>query len=83
MFQFLRNKHVERDLHQRCIDELELLSLLKEDNITPDLMIACCTKLLEHKQQLGECFKGRCLWITNYYSIMSDGYICIPWNWKL
>lgn len=77
------NKHVEKDLHQRCIEELELLSLHKEDNVTPDLMIACCTKLLAHKYELGTTFKGRCLWVTNYYSVMSDGQICIPWNWKL
>ncbi|XP_026277751.1 T-cell activation inhibitor, mitochondrial isoform X1 [Frankliniella occidentalis] len=77
------NKHVERDLHARCIAEFGLLSLRKEDNVTPDLMIACCSKLLERKADLLEVLKGRCLWITNYYSIMSDGHICIPWNWKI
>lgn len=77
------NKYVERDLHKRCIEELELVSLHKEDNVTPDLMISCCQNLLQNKTHLSKVLKGRCLWITNYYSIMSDGQICIPWNWKL
>lgn len=77
------NKHVERDLHKQCVAEFELKSLHKEDNVTPDLMIECCARLLEHKNHLSAILKGRYLWITNYYSVMSDGQICIPWNWKL
>ena len=77
------NKHVERDLHQRCVEEFELAALQKDDNITPDLMIECCDRFLRHKTVLSPLLKGVHLWITNYYSVLSDGEMCVPWNWKL
>ncbi|KDR15586.1 T-cell activation inhibitor, mitochondrial isoform X1 [Zootermopsis nevadensis] len=77
------NKHVERDLHQRCVEEFDLAALQKDDNITPDLMIECCGHLLRHKTILSPSLKGVHLWVTNYYSVLSDGEMCIPWNWKL
>ncbi|PNF42938.1 hypothetical protein B7P43_G11838 [Cryptotermes secundus] len=80
---YQRNKYVERDLHQRCVGEFELAALQKDDNITPDLMIECCDRLLRHKTVLSPSLKGVHLWVTNYYSVLSDGEVCIPWNWKL
>lgn len=77
------NKHIERSLHKQCMEEFGLVSLHKEDNVTPDLMITCCSKLIECKGQLLPVLQGRCLYIANYYSVMSDGQVCIPWNWKL
>ncbi|KAJ9600978.1 hypothetical protein L9F63_000873, partial [Diploptera punctata] len=77
------NKYVERELHERCIAEFELAALQKDDNITPDLMIDCCNRLLQHKTLLSPNLKGVHLWVTNYYSVLSDGEMCIPWNWKL
>jgi hypothetical protein len=77
------NKHVERDLHQHCVEEFDLAALQKDDNITPDLMIECCDRLLRHKTVLSPSLKGVHLWVTNYYSVLSDGEMCVPWNWKL
>ncbi|XP_069677058.1 T-cell activation inhibitor, mitochondrial [Periplaneta americana] len=77
------NKHVERDLHQRCVEEFGLAALQKDDNITPDLMIDCCNRLLRHKTVLSSSLKGVHLWVTNYYSVLSDGEMCVPWDWKL
>ncbi|XP_074102944.1 T-cell activation inhibitor, mitochondrial isoform X2 [Cotesia typhae] len=76
-------KHVEREIHDRTIKELGLLALNKDDSITPDLMIACCERLLSHKSILGPFLEGVMLWVTHYYSVMSDGVLCIPWDWKL
>ncbi|CAD6234670.1 GSCOCG00002045001-RA-CDS [Cotesia congregata] len=76
-------KHVEREIHNRTIKELGLLALNKDDSITPDLMIACCERLLSHKSILGPVLEGVMLWVTHYYSVMSDGVLCIPWDWKL
>ncbi|XP_057325345.1 T-cell activation inhibitor, mitochondrial isoform X2 [Microplitis mediator] len=76
-------KHVERELHDRTIKELGLLALNKDDSITPDLMVKCCENLLKHKSTLGPILEGVMLWITHYYSVMSDGVLCIPWDWKL
>lgn len=35
-----------------------------------------------YSDQLNGYFKGIDLKVTNYYSVMSDGQMCIPWNWK-
>ncbi|XP_067007354.2 T-cell activation inhibitor, mitochondrial [Anabrus simplex] len=77
------NKHVERDLHEQCLRGLGLAALHKDDNITPDLMIACCQQLLNQQATLAPMLAGVRLWVTHYYSVLSDGEMCIPWNWKL
>ncbi|XP_015191197.1 PREDICTED: T-cell activation inhibitor, mitochondrial-like isoform X2 [Polistes dominula] len=76
-------KHIERELHETVIKELGLVTFNKDDSITPDLMIQCCERLLTHKITLAPLLDGVMLWVTHYYSIMSDGVLCIPWDWKL
>ncbi|XP_033225723.1 T-cell activation inhibitor, mitochondrial-like [Belonocnema kinseyi] len=76
-------KHVERELHNRAIRDLGLAALNKDDSITPDLMIECCERLLLHKRVLAPALEGVMLWVTHYYSIMSDGVLCVPWDWRL
>ncbi|XP_050574264.1 T-cell activation inhibitor, mitochondrial-like isoform X1 [Bombus affinis] len=76
-------KYVERELHDKTVQELGLTVLNKDDSITPDLMIQCCERLLLHKSILAPLLKGVMLWVTHYYSVMSDGVLCIPWDWKL
>lgn len=77
------HKHIEKDLEKKCVDEFELSDISKDDNISPDLMINCCSRLLRNKESLKYLLEGSHLYVANYYSIMSDGQICIPWNWKL
>lgn len=76
-------KYVERELHDKAIKELSLTALNKDDSITPDLMIQCCERLLAHKKILAPSLEGVRLWVTHYYSVMSDGVLCVPWDWKL
>ncbi|XP_012265325.2 T-cell activation inhibitor, mitochondrial [Athalia rosae] len=78
-----RVKHIERELHKKVADELELAALDKDDSITPDLMIQCCEHLLQNKSELVPLLSGIRLWVTHYYSVMSDGVLCIPWDWKI
>lgn len=75
-------KHLEHILKDICIKELQLDNLLKGDSVTPDLMIQCCERLLSKKSELHQ-LKNVNLNITTYYSVLSDGSVCIPWNWKL
>ncbi|KAF2902199.1 hypothetical protein ILUMI_03975 [Ignelater luminosus] len=82
MGDYKRHKYVERSVHKQCVDELYLSALHKGDNVTPDLMIKCCEKLLHHKHDL-QNLKHIHLNITNYYSVLADGTVCIPWNWNL
>ncbi|XP_076672349.1 T-cell activation inhibitor, mitochondrial isoform X3 [Andrena cerasifolii] len=76
-------KYVEHELHDKAVQELGLTALNKDDSITPDLMIQCCERLLLHKTVLAPLLEGVMLWVTHYYSVMSDGVLCIPWDWKL
>ncbi|XP_076174528.1 T-cell activation inhibitor, mitochondrial isoform X2 [Ptiloglossa arizonensis] len=76
-------KHIEHELHDKAVQELGLIALNKDDSITPDLMIQCCERLLLHKIVLAPLLEGVMLWVTHYYSVMSDGVLCIPWDWKL
>lgn len=80
---FFSVKHIERELHDKTITELGLRALNKDDSITPDLMIQCCERLLVHKNILAPIMHDVMLWVTHYYSVMSDGVLCVPWDWKL
>lgn len=50
--QNFRNKHTERSLHRECLARLGFLELMKDDCVTPDRMIQCCQKLLQHTTEL-------------------------------
>ncbi|XP_023316846.1 T-cell activation inhibitor, mitochondrial isoform X2 [Trichogramma pretiosum] len=76
-------KYLEKELHDKTIQELGLAALNKDDSITPDLMIQCCESLLLHKKILSPMLDGVMLWVTHYYSVMNDGVLCVPWDWKL
>ncbi|KAI5736919.1 hypothetical protein M8J76_008479 [Diaphorina citri] len=78
-----KNKHIERDLHSRVIQALSLASLQKDDSVHPALMIQSCQGLLEYQARLKPYLTNTSICVTTYYSVMSDGEMCIPWNWKL
>lgn len=83
MSRYETDKHIERSLQEKCKINLQLLSLRKDDNVTPEMMIACCENLLVHQRRLSELTNGLRLSISTYYSVLSDGVVCVPWNWKL
>lgn len=81
IFSNFRNKYIEKDLHKACIENLRLNTLIKDDSISPDMMIDCMQRLLKignSKLKLNNLNIN----VTNYYSILSDGTVCIPWNFK-
>ncbi|KAK9888864.1 hypothetical protein WA026_001084 [Henosepilachna vigintioctopunctata] len=80
---YKRDKYKERHLHNQCRSEFDLEYLGKDDNVTPELMITCCEQLLYHKHEINILLKGLHLNISTYYSVLSDGVVCIPWNFKL
>ncbi|XP_071563157.1 T-cell activation inhibitor, mitochondrial isoform X1 [Temnothorax nylanderi] len=82
LYHYNNIKHVERELHRKTIAELGLAALNKDDSITPDLMIQCCERLLLHKKDVAPSLEGVMLWVTHYYSVMSDGVLCVPWDWR-
>lgn len=74
-----RNKYIEKELHRKCKDQLKLEALLKDDSIDPIKMINCLENLLNTNIEISRCT----LLITHYYSILSDGTVCIPWDFTL
>ncbi|XP_072939139.1 T-cell activation inhibitor, mitochondrial isoform X2 [Epargyreus clarus] len=76
------NKHVERALYAEVKERFGLLALHKDDSITPGLMISCCERLLTRVDKLNMKLRGNILYVTHYYSVLSEGVLCIPWNFK-
>ncbi|CAK1540600.1 unnamed protein product [Leptosia nina] len=76
------NKHVERALYKEVKERFQLLDLIKDDSITPALMILCCQRLLTRIDKIDEKLRGNILYVTHYYSVLSEGVLCIPWDFK-
>lgn len=72
---------MENVVVQECIEQLELKDLLKDENVTPQQMTKCCERLCDDSIYLQQYIKGRTLRICNYYSVLKDGNICLPWDW--
>ncbi|XP_023233406.1 T-cell activation inhibitor, mitochondrial-like isoform X1 [Centruroides sculpturatus] len=82
MEEYKRLRREEWKLYDRCMTELGLASLDKDDNVTPDLMVQCCRRLLDSGMSSIHYLRNCRLRISHYYSILQDGEMCIPWNWK-
>ncbi|XP_029359544.1 T-cell activation inhibitor, mitochondrial isoform X3 [Echeneis naucrates] len=64
---------------QQCLQSLSLRSLSKEPSVSSSQMIQCCKRLLEQRSPL---MQGLHVCISHFYSVMQDGDLCLPWDWK-
>ncbi|XP_045596194.1 T-cell activation inhibitor, mitochondrial-like [Procambarus clarkii] len=78
-YESIRDK--EKDLYEKCKEELGLEFLENDDSVMPNMMIECLERLLDSAYRLSPLLSGARLWITHYYAVMVDGEVCIPWNW--
>ncbi|KAL5021348.1 hypothetical protein ScPMuIL_000503 [Solemya velum] len=82
--EMLKNAQVELDKETeamfQCKRRLGLGLLMKDESVTPSQMTECCFRLMTEKE-IGPMLKGMRLEIANYYTVMQDGRIAIPWNW--
>ncbi|XP_075164485.1 T-cell activation inhibitor, mitochondrial [Haematobia irritans] len=79
MAKYQEEKLIERELTKRCIEEMRLKSLTRDDSVTPEKMIETLSNLLKcNKTQFADID----LHITNYYSVLTDGIVCIPWDFN-
>lgn len=62
-----------------CLQSLSLGSLSKEPSVSSGQMIQCCKRLVEQRSPLMQGFH---VCISHFYSVMQDGDLCLPWNWK-
>ncbi|XP_046704498.1 T-cell activation inhibitor, mitochondrial isoform X1 [Silurus meridionalis] len=69
----------EEDVVSICLQGLSLCSLSKEPSVSSSQMIPCCRRLIEERSPH---MQGLHLCISHFYSVMQDGDLCIPWDWK-
>uniref|UniRef100_A0A673HIJ5 T-cell activation inhibitor, mitochondrial-like n=1 Tax=Sinocyclocheilus rhinocerous TaxID=307959 RepID=A0A673HIJ5_9TELE len=69
----------EEDIISSCLQDLSLHSLCKEPSVSSSQMIPCCRRLMEERSPQ---MQGLHLCISHFYSVMQDGDLCIPWDWK-
>uniref|UniRef100_UPI00398EB68A T-cell activation inhibitor, mitochondrial isoform X1 n=2 Tax=Pristiophorus japonicus TaxID=55135 RepID=UPI00398EB68A len=69
----------QEKLNIRCTERFGLKRLYKESSVSNQQMVTCCQRLLEgHISEL----QGMHLCISHFYSVLQDGDLCIPWDWK-
>ncbi|XP_015254584.1 PREDICTED: T-cell activation inhibitor, mitochondrial [Cyprinodon variegatus] len=62
-----------------CLQRLSLRGLSKEPSVSSTQMILCCRRLMEQHSPL---MQGLHVCVSHFYSVMQDGDLCVPWNWK-
>ncbi|XP_053455185.1 T-cell activation inhibitor, mitochondrial isoform X1 [Nycticebus coucang] len=72
-------KIMENELIQASTKKFSLEKLYKEPSISSVQMVDCCKRLLEQSLPY---LHGMHLCVSHFYSVMQDGDLCIPWNWK-
>ncbi|XP_030386479.1 T-cell activation inhibitor, mitochondrial [Scaptodrosophila lebanonensis] len=77
VIRYKKDRAVERELWKQCKDTLCLHNLTKDDSVTPDKMILTLRHLLKSESK---SFRDISVHVTNYYSVMTDGIVCIPWD---
>lgn len=64
---------------KRCLHSLSLRTLTKEPSVSSLQMTECCRRLVEHRSPL---LQGFHVCVSSYYSVLQDGDLCVPWDWK-
>uniref|UniRef100_A0A7N4NU20 T cell activation inhibitor, mitochondrial n=2 Tax=Sarcophilus harrisii TaxID=9305 RepID=A0A7N4NU20_SARHA len=72
-------KMIENELIHASIKKFSLKKLYKEPSISSAQMIDCLKRLLDQSLPY---LQGMHVCISHFYSVMQDGDLCIPWNWK-
>lgn len=77
-----RRNHLQAEeeaVVKSCLQSLSLRSLSKEPSVSSSQMILCCKRLLEQRSPL---MQGLHICVSHFYSVMQDGDLCVPWDWK-
>ena len=69
----------EASVVKLCLQSLSLSSLSKEPSVSSSQMIQCCSRLVEQRFPL---MQGLHMCVSHFYSVMQDGDLCVPWDWK-
>nr|XP_046255272.1 T-cell activation inhibitor, mitochondrial isoform X2 [Scatophagus argus] len=69
----------EEAMVKLCLQRLSLRSLSKEPSVSSSQMILCCKRLVEQSLPL---MQGLHICVSHFFSVMQDGELCVPWDWK-
>ncbi|XP_026573568.1 T-cell activation inhibitor, mitochondrial isoform X3 [Pseudonaja textilis] len=70
---------LEKKLIKAATKNFCLQQLYKEPSVSSAQMIHSCSNLLEESLPY---LQGMHLCISHFFSVLQDGDLCIPWNWK-
>lgn len=70
---------MESELIQASTKKFSLEKFYKDPSVSSVQMVDCCRRLLGRPLP---CLQGMHLCVSHFYSVMQDGDLCIPWNWK-
>ena len=76
-----RNKREAERLMDVVVQEYGLQSLSVDSSISYDKVITCCDNLLVSSDSVRYMLQGVRLCIAPYFAVMSDGEMCIMWDW--
>jgi len=81
---FNRRQKAYTNVIERCYGKLGLESLTRDASVSDIQMESCCRRLLQlHEMSVLTTDLTCCrLKVAQFYSVMSDGDICVPWNFK-
>ncbi|XP_069777084.1 T-cell activation inhibitor, mitochondrial [Narcine bancroftii] len=71
-------KTQQENLIQVCTERFWLKGLYKEQSVSSEQMVQSCKRLVEKHMELPRIH----LCISYFYSVLQDGDLCIPWDWK-
>lgn len=63
------------------IEDYGLQSLTIDGSIAYDKAIVCCQNLLDNSDSVRYMLRDVRVCIAPYFSVMSDGEMCITWDW--
>ena len=84
MYFFNRRQKAYVSIIEHCYSKLGLESLTRDASVNDIQMESCCRRLLKlHEMSVLTTDLTSCmLKVAQFYSVMSDGDICVPWNFE-
>ncbi|XP_063160006.1 T-cell activation inhibitor, mitochondrial [Candoia aspera] len=70
---------LEKKLIKAATEKFCLQRLYKEPSVSSAQMIHSCSRLLEESLPY---LQGMHLCVSHFFSVLQDGDLCVPWNWK-
>lgn len=81
-YEYVHKKAEREAMIDDCVSELGLTRLNHDEELSSSQVIECCRRLIRNPRDIGVSLEGVKVRISQFYSVMQDGEVVIPWNWK-